>query len=175
MSSPNRQSSPQWDAVTWPPGRMAVGPSELLALFHHLPLCPDFPIHYPLFTIHCYNTFMHQTLQTLAEFTAARLLGDGNVEITTVASIAQAQPGALVFVQDEKHLAQALASPASALIAGEFAAPVRRAQAPADCGQSPAGIRAGRSAAPSAQNLCGWRSSHGCRSCFGEGRCQRRR
>jgi UDP-3-O-[3-hydroxymyristoyl] glucosamine N-acyltransferase len=65
---------------------------------------------------------MHQTLQSLAEFTATRLIGDGNIEITTVASIAQAQPGAVVFVQDEKHLAQALASPASAVIAGEFAA-----------------------------------------------------
>ncbi len=86
--------------------------------------CPstDFSIHYPLFAIHCYNNFMHQTLQSLAEFTASRLIGDGNLEITTVASIAQAQPGALVFVQDEKHLARALASPASAVIAGEFAA-----------------------------------------------------
>jgi UDP-3-O-[3-hydroxymyristoyl] glucosamine N-acyltransferase len=65
---------------------------------------------------------MHQTLQSLAEFTAARLIGDGNLEITTVASIAQARPGALVFVQDEKHLTQALASPASAVMAGEFAA-----------------------------------------------------
>ncbi|HEY5177590.1 MAG TPA: UDP-3-O-(3-hydroxymyristoyl)glucosamine N-acyltransferase [Terriglobales bacterium] len=65
---------------------------------------------------------MPQTLQSLAEFTATRLIGDGNLEITTVASIAQAQPGALVFVQDEKRLAQALDSPASAVIAGEFAA-----------------------------------------------------
>ncbi len=65
---------------------------------------------------------MHQTLQSLAEFTAARLIGDGSLEITNVASIGHAQPGALVFVQDEKHLAQALASPASAVIAGEFAA-----------------------------------------------------
>src|ERR1039458_2066405 len=64
---------------------------------------------------------MPQTLQSLAEFTSTRLIGDGNLEIATVASIAQAQPGALVFVQDEKHLAQALASPASAVIAGEFA------------------------------------------------------
>src|SRR6516225_5852787 len=65
---------------------------------------------------------MSQTLQSLAEFTATHLIGDGNLEITTVASIAQAQPGALVFVQDEKHLEQALASRASAVLAGEFAA-----------------------------------------------------
>src|ERR1035438_234571 len=83
----------------------------------------DFSIHYPLFTVHCYSDLMHQTLQSLAEFTAACLIGDGNLEITNVASIAKAQAGALVFVQDEKHLAQALASAASAVIAGEFAAP----------------------------------------------------
>ncbi len=83
---------------------------------------PDFSIHYPLFTIRCYNTFMQRTLQSLAEFTATRLIGDGNLQITTVASLAHARPGAVVFVQDEKHLAEALASPASAIIAGEFAA-----------------------------------------------------
>ncbi len=65
---------------------------------------------------------MPQTLQSLAEFTATRLIGDGGIEITRVASIGQAQPGDLVFVQDEKHLEQALASAASAVIAGEFAA-----------------------------------------------------
>ena len=64
---------------------------------------------------------MH-TLQHLAEFTAARLIGDGNIEVAKVASIAQAQPGDLVFVQDEKDLPEALASRATAVIAGEFAA-----------------------------------------------------
>ncbi len=64
---------------------------------------------------------MSQTLQSLADFTATRLIGDGNLEITTVASIAQARPGTLVFVQDEKHLEHALSSAASAVIAGEFA------------------------------------------------------
>jgi len=65
---------------------------------------------------------MPQTLRALAEFTAARLIGDGDIEIRGVASIAQAQPGDLVFVQEEKHMAEALASKASAVIAGEFAA-----------------------------------------------------
>src|SRR5271165_4953113 len=65
---------------------------------------------------------MPQTLETLAEFTATRLLGDGDIEITSVASLEQAQPGDLIFVQDEKHLERALASDASAVIAGEFAA-----------------------------------------------------
>ncbi len=65
---------------------------------------------------------MPQTLQALAEFTATRLIGDGAVEIACVASIGQAQPGDLIFVQDEKHLEEALSSAASAVIAGEFAA-----------------------------------------------------
>ncbi len=64
---------------------------------------------------------MPQTLQALAEFTATRLIGDGAVEIACVASIGQAQPGELIFVQDEKHLEEALSSAASAVIAGEFA------------------------------------------------------
>ena len=65
---------------------------------------------------------MPQTLRALAEFTAARLIGDGDTEVTGVASIASAQTGDLVFVQEEKYLAEALASTASAVIAGEFAA-----------------------------------------------------
>ncbi len=64
---------------------------------------------------------MPHTLQELAEFTASRLIGGGNVEIAKVASIEQAHPGDLVFVQDEKDLRHALASGASAVIAGEFA------------------------------------------------------
>src|SRR5271169_2321022 len=74
-------------------------------------------IHYPLFTIRCYNSLMPQTLQSLAEFTATHLIGDGGIEIARVASIRRAQPGDLVFVQEEKHLEQALASAASAVIA----------------------------------------------------------
>jgi UDP-3-O-[3-hydroxymyristoyl] glucosamine N-acyltransferase len=64
---------------------------------------------------------MPYTVQAIAQFLAARLIGDGAVEIAKVASIAQAQPGDLVFVQQEKDLAAALASHASAVIAGEFA------------------------------------------------------
>ncbi len=64
---------------------------------------------------------MPHTLQAVAEFIDARLIGDGSVEVLKVASIAQAQPGDLVFVQDEKDLARALASRASGVIAGEFA------------------------------------------------------
>jgi len=64
---------------------------------------------------------MPQTLQTLAEFTATRLIGDGSIEVAGVASIAQARPGDLTFVQEAQHLAQAMASEASVVIAGEFA------------------------------------------------------
>jgi len=71
---------------------------------------------------------MPHTLQELAEFTAARLIGDGKVEVARVASLAQAKPGDLVFVQDSKDLPQALGSRASAVIGGEFAgvAPVAK-------------------------------------------------
>ncbi len=65
---------------------------------------------------------MPQTLQALAEFTATRLLGNGKLEITGIASIGAAEPGDLIFVQDEKHLEEALSSAASAVIAGDFAA-----------------------------------------------------
>jgi len=64
---------------------------------------------------------MPHTLQAVAEFAACRLIGDANLQVTKVASIAQAQPGDLVFVQDPKDLADALASRATAIIAGEFA------------------------------------------------------
>jgi UDP-3-O-[3-hydroxymyristoyl] glucosamine N-acyltransferase len=64
---------------------------------------------------------MH-TLQEIADCTASRLIGDGTVEIAKVASIAQARPGDLIFVQDNTALNHALISRASAIIAGEFAA-----------------------------------------------------
>ena len=71
---------------------------------------------------------MQQTLQSLAELVSARLIGDGQVEISRVSSIASAQPGDLVFVEADKHLAEALASQASAVIAGEFAAATKTAK-----------------------------------------------
>ena len=66
---------------------------------------------------------MSHTLQELAEFTAARLAGNGNVNILKLASITQSQPGDLVFVQDKKDLEAAFSSRASAVIAGTFAEP----------------------------------------------------
>lgn len=71
---------------------------------------------------------MPHSVEEIAEFTAARLIGDGSVEITRVASIAQAQAGDLVFVQQEDDLAQALDCKAGAVIAGDFAAGSRSAK-----------------------------------------------
>ena len=65
---------------------------------------------------------MPQTLQTIAVFTASRLIGDGSVEISQLASIERAKPGDLVFVQADRYLDDALNCNASAVIAGESAA-----------------------------------------------------
>lgn len=65
---------------------------------------------------------MPQSLQAVAEFIAARLIGDGSIEVSGVASTQSAGPGHLVFAQSEKDFAEALASHATAIIAGNFAA-----------------------------------------------------
>jgi UDP-3-O-[3-hydroxymyristoyl] glucosamine N-acyltransferase len=64
---------------------------------------------------------MPHTLKELAELTASRLIGNGDIEVSRVASLAHAQPGDIVFVQEKKDLAAALASRATAVIAGSFA------------------------------------------------------
>jgi UDP-3-O-[3-hydroxymyristoyl] glucosamine N-acyltransferase len=61
-------------------------------------------------------------LQDIAGVIEARLQGDGNVEISGVASIDSAADNDLVFVEDEKYLGRALQSRAAGVIAGEFAA-----------------------------------------------------
>jgi UDP-3-O-[3-hydroxymyristoyl] glucosamine N-acyltransferase len=65
---------------------------------------------------------MKRSLQQIAEAVRARLIGDGSVEIGSVASIGSASQNDLVFVDEEKYLARALQSGAGAVIAGEFAA-----------------------------------------------------
>lgn len=65
---------------------------------------------------------MKRTLQYLAEQLGGRLVGDGSVGIAGVASPQSANAENIVFVEDAKHLAVALASPAAAVIAGEFTA-----------------------------------------------------
>src|SRR5690242_18149059 len=64
---------------------------------------------------------MKCSLRSLAESLQAQLLGDGAVEISGIASIPQATPEDLVFVEEEKHLRGALESGAAAIIAGRFA------------------------------------------------------
>jgi UDP-3-O-[3-hydroxymyristoyl] glucosamine N-acyltransferase len=64
---------------------------------------------------------MKRSLQQIAESVGARLIGDGCLEVSGVASIASASKDDLVFVEDEKHLDAALQSRAGAVIAGEFA------------------------------------------------------
>jgi UDP-3-O-[3-hydroxymyristoyl] glucosamine N-acyltransferase len=67
---------------------------------------------------------MKRTLQQIAEAVGARLIGDGSVLVSAVASIESASRDDLVFVEDEKHLEPALQSRAGAIIAGEFATSV---------------------------------------------------
>src|SRR6202522_3457833 len=64
---------------------------------------------------------MKRSVREIAEAVGARLVGDGDATVGGVASIASASPDDLVFVADEKHLADALQSLAGAVIAGEFA------------------------------------------------------
>lgn len=63
-----------------------------------------------------------RSLAEIASSIGGRVIGDATIGVSRVASIESAQPGDLVFVDDQKHLAAALRSRASAVIAGEFAA-----------------------------------------------------
>jgi UDP-3-O-[3-hydroxymyristoyl] glucosamine N-acyltransferase len=63
-----------------------------------------------------------RSVQEVAEFVQARLVGDGEVQLSGISSISSAAPGDLVFVEDEEHLEPAFQSRASAVIAGDFAA-----------------------------------------------------
>jgi UDP-3-O-[3-hydroxymyristoyl] glucosamine N-acyltransferase len=65
---------------------------------------------------------MERSAKEVADFVQAELMGDGSVRLRGIASVSSASAGDLVFVEDEKHLAQALQSKASAVLAGEFAA-----------------------------------------------------
>jgi UDP-3-O-[3-hydroxymyristoyl] glucosamine N-acyltransferase len=64
---------------------------------------------------------MKRSAREIAAAVGARLVGDGDVTVGGVASIASASSADLVFVADEKYLAEALQSSAGAVIAGEFA------------------------------------------------------
>jgi UDP-3-O-[3-hydroxymyristoyl] glucosamine N-acyltransferase len=64
---------------------------------------------------------MKRSLRTVAESVQGQVVGDGAVEVSGIASIAQATSVDLVFVEDERSLRAALASNAAAVIAGDFA------------------------------------------------------
>ncbi len=64
---------------------------------------------------------MTLSLRAVAEAVQGEVLGDGTAKVSGIASIAQATPADLVFVEDEKSLRAALESRAAAVIAGEFA------------------------------------------------------
>lgn len=61
-------------------------------------------------------------LHSLAAHLACRVVGNDSVSVTSVSSLQSARTDTLVFVDDPKHLGDALASPAAAVVAGEFAA-----------------------------------------------------
>ena len=63
---------------------------------------------------------MKLSVRSIAQSVQAQLMGDGTIEVSGIASISQATPVDLVFVQDKKDLGSALASPAAAVIVGEF-------------------------------------------------------
>jgi len=64
---------------------------------------------------------MRHSVREVADFVQARLLGDGMVELSGIASVQSAKAGELVFAGDEKALAAALESRAAAVITGNFA------------------------------------------------------
>src|SRR5882762_6637180 len=64
---------------------------------------------------------MKRALHEVAEYLGVALIGDGRAEVSGVASLRSAKMGELVFVESPKDLTKALESPASGVIAGEFA------------------------------------------------------
>jgi len=72
---------------------------------------------------------MSVTSRQIADAVGARLIGAGDVEISGVASLESATANDVVFVESEKHFAEALVCAAGAIIAGEFAASAPREQA----------------------------------------------
>jgi UDP-3-O-[3-hydroxymyristoyl] glucosamine N-acyltransferase len=63
---------------------------------------------------------MERSLSEIAQFTGGEILGDGNFTVRGIASIGSATGRDLVFVEDERKLAEALRSRAGAVIAGSF-------------------------------------------------------
>lgn len=80
------------------------------------------------FDAQTYTTSAMRTAAEIAKEIGARVVGDERVELTGVASISNAASGDLVFVEDEKHLVDALQSRAAAIIVGEFATTVKNSK-----------------------------------------------
>jgi len=64
---------------------------------------------------------MKRSLDQIANAVEARLVGDGHLEVSGVASIESASSQDLAFVEDEKYFSAAMRSQAGAVIAPEFA------------------------------------------------------
>jgi len=64
---------------------------------------------------------MSRTLQEVADAITATVIGDSAVRISGIASIGRAANGDIVFVEDARYFADAVASQASAILAGNFA------------------------------------------------------
>jgi len=64
---------------------------------------------------------MKRNIKEIAKALGVSVIGDDQIEISGVASITNAKPGDLVFVEDEKRLQLALRSKAGCVIAGDFA------------------------------------------------------
>ncbi len=64
---------------------------------------------------------MEFSLQEIADRLDLRILGDARTSITGIANVRSAGPGDLIFAEDPRQLEAALASKASAVIAGAFA------------------------------------------------------
>lgn len=61
---------------------------------------------------------MPKTAAELAAYLGGELVGDAKANIRGVASLDSVKPGDLVYVESDKHLPEALASPASAVLVG---------------------------------------------------------
>lgn len=62
-----------------------------------------------------------KAIRDVADAIGGRVVGDRNVQIDGIASIANAGPSDLVFVEEEKYLDSALRSRAGVIVAGDFA------------------------------------------------------
>jgi UDP-3-O-[3-hydroxymyristoyl] glucosamine N-acyltransferase len=82
---------------------------------------PRFPFPPQTFT----TSAMKRTVGEIAQAVGARVVGDKRVEVSGVAGVANASPGDLVFVEDEKNLGSALASEAVAIVTGSTAESVQ--------------------------------------------------